>query len=378
MTRGRRHRAGDDRPVHRRTRGAMVGAARQKDEGTGALRVAVLAYPGCFASEVFGVPDLLTMAGHVAGPDAPGCLVSVVSPRRRVTASGGAGLDVRPPREADVLVVPGFELGPDTDLDARLARLAPEIAVIRERAAAGTAVVSLCVGAFLLAEAGLLDGRRATTSWLHAAELARRCPGADVRPEHLVVTDAGVTTTAAFSSMYDFALDLIRRHHGAGVARTTARVALVDDARSSQTPYVDPRLLPQPGREFSQQVMRRLDQNLAERYDLAALAAAFRVSTRTLLRRFGEETGRSPLAHLQDSRVRRARHLLETTDRTVAAIAATVGYQDPGTFAALFARHTGHRPHAYRTAFRRTAESAGTAGTVEPGTAAGQVTARGR
>ncbi|MEU0737597.1 GlxA family transcriptional regulator, partial [Streptomyces lavendulocolor] len=227
----------------------MVEAARQKDEGTGtgALRVAVLAYPGCFASEVFGVPDLLTMAGHVAGPDAPGCLVSVVSPRRRVTASGGAGLDVHPPREADVLVVPGFELGPDTDLDARLARLAPEIAVIRERAAAGTAVVSLCVGAFLLAEAGLLDGRRATTSWLHAGELARRCPGADVRPGHLVVTDAGVTTTAAFSSMYDFALDLIRRHHGAGVARTTARVALVDDARSSQTPYVDPRLLPQPG-----------------------------------------------------------------------------------------------------------------------------------
>jgi transcriptional regulator GlxA family with amidase domain len=162
--------------------------------------------------------------------------------------------------------------------------------------------------------------------------------------------------------MYDFALDLIRRHHGAGVARTTARVALVDDARSSQTPYVDPRLLPQPGREFSQQVMRRLDQNLAERYDLSGLAAAFRVSTRTLLRRFGEETGRSPLAHLQASRVRRARHLLETTDRTVAAIAATVGYQDPGTFAALFARHTGHRPHAYRTAFRRTAGTAGTAG----------------
>ncbi len=135
-----------------------------------------------------------------------------------------------------------------------------------------------------------------------------------MRPEHLVVTDTGVTTTAAFSAMYDFALDLIRRHNGARVARTTARVALVDDARASQTPYVDPRLLPQPGREFSQRVMRRLDQNLAERYDLAALANAFRVSTRTLLRRFAEETGRSPLAHLQASRVRRARHLLETTD----------------------------------------------------------------
>ncbi|MFG3114192.1 GlxA family transcriptional regulator [Streptomyces sp. NPDC048197] len=341
----------------------MAEAARQVEDGAGpgagpgALRVGVLAYPDCFASEVFGVPDLLTMAGHVAGPGAPRYQVSVVSPRRRVTASGGASLEVRPLREVDVLVVPGFELRPGTDLDARLARLSPEIAAIRAQAAAGTAVVSLCVGAFLLAEAGLLDRRRATTSWLHAGELARRCPDTDVRPEHLVVTDTGVTTTAAFSAMYDFALDLIRRHNGAQVARTTARLALVDDARTSQTPYVDPRLLPQPGREFSQQVMRALDQTVAERYDLAALADTFRVSTRTLLRRFAEETGRSPLAHLQASRVRRARHLLETTDRTVAAVAAAVGYQDPGTFAALFARHTGHRPSVYRAAFRRRARA---------------------
>ncbi|MFJ9809234.1 GlxA family transcriptional regulator [Streptomyces sp. NPDC101158] len=340
--------------VARQEAGPQTGGRAGRVAEPGALRVGVLAYPGCFASEVFGVPDLLTMAAHVAGPDAPGYRVSIVSPRRRVTASGGAILDVRPLREVDVLVVPGFELSPDTDLDARLARLTAETAAIRAQAAAGTAVVSLCVGAFLLAECGLLDGRRATTSWLYAAELARRSPEADIRPELLVVTDTGVTTTAAFSAMYDFALDLIRRHSGARVARATARVALVDDARTSQTPYVDPRLLPQPGGEFAQRVMRRLDQNLADRYDLAALADTFRVSTRTLLRRFAEETGRSPLAHLQASRVRRARHLLETTDRTVAAVAAAVGYQDPGTFAALFARHTGHRPRAYRAAFRRT------------------------
>ncbi|MGW7198512.1 DJ-1/PfpI family protein, partial [Streptomyces chryseus] len=180
----------------------MAEAPRQAAEradpgaGQGALRVGVMAYPGCFASEVFGVPDLLTMAGHVAGPDASGYRVSVISPRRRVTASGGASLDVRPLREVDVLVVPGFELRPDTDLDERLARLAPEIATIRAQAAAGTAVVSLCVGAFLLAEAGLLDRRRATTSWLYAGELARRCPDADVRPKNRDGPPRGGTTTA--------------------------------------------------------------------------------------------------------------------------------------------------------------------------------------
>ncbi|MGW4163289.1 GlxA family transcriptional regulator [Streptomyces sp. NPDC004788] len=327
-----------------------------------ALRIGVLAYPGCFGSEVFGVPDLLTMAAHVAGPDGPGYQVAIVSPRRRVTASGGARLDVGPMREVDVLVVPGFELLPDADLDARLGALGPETAAIRAHFAAGTAVVSLCVGAFLLGDAGLLDGRRATTSWLHADALARRRPAADVRPEELVVTDSGVTTTAAFSAMYDFALDLIRWHGGPRVARTTARLALVDDARTSQTPYVDARLLPQPGHAFSERVMRHLDQHLAARYDLVSLAAAFDVSTRTLLRRFSAETGRTPLAHLQSSRVRRARHLLETTDRTVAAIATCVGYRDPGTFTTLFSRHTGHSPSTYRALFRRGGSTGASAG----------------
>ncbi|MBB5850565.1 GlxA family transcriptional regulator [Amycolatopsis umgeniensis] len=317
------------------------------------LRVGVLAYPGCFASEVFGVPDLLTMAMHVAGPESAGYEVSVVSPRRRVVASGGVTLAVSPLREVDVLVVPGFELVPGQDIDAKITGLAAEIAAIRSHTTAGKVVVSICVGAFLLAEAGSLDRRRATTSWLFADELARRRQEADVRPEHLVVTDKGVTTTGAFSAMYDFALELIREHSGAEVARTTARVALVDDARSSQTPYVDARLLPRPGNEFSRRVMRRLDQDLAARYDLAALAGAFKVSSRTLLRRFADEAGQSPLGYLHTSRVRRARHLLETTDRTIAGICTAVGYRDPGTFAALFAKHTGQRPSDYRAAFRR-------------------------
>lgn len=320
-----------------------------------ALRVGVLAHPGCFASEVFGVPDLLTMATRVAGPDRAGYEVSVMSPRRRVEAAGSVPIAVSALRQVDVLVVPGFELVPGADLDAKLVALGPELAAIRSHADAGHAVVSICVGAFLLAESGLLKRRQATTAWLFADELARRYPDTNVQPENLVVTDAGVTTTAAFSAMYDFALALIREHSGPRVARTTARVALIDDARTSQTPYVDSRLLPQPGSEFSRRVMRRLDQNLADRYDLGALAEAFHVSTRTLLRRFARETGQSPLDYLQAVRIRRARHLLETTDRTVASISTEVGYADPGTFAALYAKHTGRRPRDYRATFRRTA-----------------------
>jgi transcriptional regulator GlxA family with amidase domain len=317
------------------------------------LRVGVLAYPGCFASEVYGVPDLLTMAANIAGPDAPAYDVSVVSSRRRVVASGGTRLEVVAPGEVDVLVVPGFELTPQLDLGETLGALALEISAIRAHAAAGRAVVSVCVGAFLLAEAGLLGGRRATTAWLFADRLAQRCPETTVVPDELVVTDGGVTTTAAFSAMYDFALDLIRSHHGPKVARATARVALLDEARRSQAPYVDSSLLPRGGSDFCRRVMRRLDQEMAEPYDLGALAAEFHVSTRTLLRRFAAEAGQSPLAYLQGSRVRRARHLLESSERPVSQVARAVGYRDAGTFAALFAEHTGLRPREYRAAFRR-------------------------
>lgn len=304
------------------------------------------------------MPDLLTMASHIAArgtANGSSYEVSVLSPRRRVVASGGAVLSVAQARDVDafdILVVPGFELHPALDLDVTLRSLGPEIDTIRSGAQSGVAVVSICVGAFLLADAGVLDGRQSTTSWLFADQLADRCPRTNVRPEKLVVTDTGVTTTGAFSAMYDFALGLIREHNGNGVARATARIALVDDARSSQTPYVDAALLPATGSEFSQSVKRWLDQNMRERYDLGLLAATFHTSTRTLLRRFRRETGETPLGYLQARRVRKAKHLLETTERTVASIAVDVGYHDPGTFSTVFARLTGHQPRIYRATFR--------------------------
>jgi transcriptional regulator GlxA family with amidase domain len=323
------------------------------------LRVGVLAYPDCFASEVFGVVDLLTMGGHVArAHHLPAEVFStvVMSPRRRVAASGGTSLGVRPMSPVDVLVVPGFELVPGGDLDGRLARLAPEIEQVRAHARTGTAVVSICVGAFLLGESGLLDRRAATTAWLFADALAERYPDARVTSDRLVVSDGGVTTTAAFSAMYDFVIELLERTCGRQVARQTARLALVDDARTSQSPYVDERMLPTPGRSFANQVQRFLDQHLAEPYDLKALAREFHTSSRTLLRRYKADAGEPPLAYLQRARMRRARHLIENTDRTLADIQGAVGYRDAGAFAELFVRHVGLRPTAYRAKFRARAQ----------------------
>ncbi|MFD0345301.1 GlxA family transcriptional regulator [Kitasatospora aburaviensis] len=258
-------------------------------------------------------------------------------------ASGGSALDVSAVRPVDVLIVPGFELSPTLDLDATLADLRPEVASIRSQADSGTAVVSICVGAFLVAEAGLLDGREATTSWLFADRFARRYADVRLRRESLVVTDRG-------------------DDHGGLQRHVRLRAAVRPGARRS--PHRPQYRADRPGRrralhadalrrpgahahrgqEFSLGVKRWLDQNLGARYDLPALAREFHVSTRTMLRRFAAEAGETPLAYLQAVRVRRARHLLETTDRTVAGIAADVGYRDPGTFSGIFARHTGRRP----------------------------------
>lgn len=320
------------------------------------LRIGVLAYPGCLGSEVFGVIDLLTIAGHVARaarPASPTFDTRVVSPRRKVLATGGVAIGAGPVREVDVLVVPGFELSPALDLDARLAGLRPEIETLRSHARRGGAVVSICVGAFLLGESGLLHDRRATTSWLFADRLADRFPQVRLCSDELVVSDAGVSTTAGFSAMYDFALDLVERYCGAETARRTAKIALVDAGRASQAPYVDHELLPAVGDTFAAGVQRWLDQHLRQPYHLGRLARRFRVSTRTLLRRYKAETGETPLAYLQRARVDRARHLLEVTDLSQGQLLGQVGYTDPGSFARLFVRHVGIAPSAYRAKFGR-------------------------
>jgi transcriptional regulator GlxA family with amidase domain len=213
-------------------------------------------------------------------------------------------------------------------------------------------VVSICVGAFILGAAGALHGRKATTAWLFAEDLRTQVPAAEVVSDELVVTDSGVTTTAAFTAMYDFVVDLIERHHGATVARRTARIALVDDTRTSQSPYVDEKLLAPAGASFARTVQRHLERNLNLPYDLSRLAEHFHLSTRTLLRHYKAETGEAPLAHLQRARVRYAQHLLETTTWTLGDVQRTVGYRDTGAFTALFHRYTGLRPRDYRARFQ--------------------------
>jgi transcriptional regulator GlxA family with amidase domain len=325
------------------------------------LRIALLAYEGCMSLEVVGISDVLLMAQHVARamglPAADAIEVRVVSVQgRSVKAAGGIMLGGQAPRgRFDWLIVPGLEVVQGRQWPAKLARLQPELAFIQRSFARGTQVASVCVGSFMLAEAGLLQGRQATTGWIMAKEFAARYPSIQVNPQALLLEDGAIITSGAFTATFDLALHLIKRTLGAQVASATARIALLPKPRSSQAPYVDAQLIAPPpasppgqALSFSANVAQWLEQRLQEPYSLARLAQAFHVSPRTLMRRVKAESGHSPLTLLQQARINQAKQLLQSTSWSIAKIVGEVGYSDIATFSRLFSREVGETPARYR------------------------------
>ncbi len=319
------------------------------------IRLAILAYAGCMATEIFAVADVLLIASHVARAmrktSEPSFEVQVVGlGPRSVSVAGGFSVGVqRPAGVYDLLIVPGPEIRRLDGWDNTLAPLRRELSFIRKSFAGGTPVASVCIGTFLLGEAGLLDGRKATTAWLCAAEFAARFPTTTLIADAVLVEDGAVTTTGAVSSAFDLGLHLVKKTLGAEVATATARLALLSQPRASQAPFVDSALLGPAGLPtFAQGVAQWLGARLTETYDLERLAQAFHVSSRTLLRRVKAETGDSPLALLQQARVDKAKQLLNNSTRSIAQITEAVGYADVPTFARLFASRVGETPARYR------------------------------
>ncbi len=318
-------------------------------------RIAILAYPGCMGMGVSGVCDTLLLANRVAerlGAAKAPFDVRVVSigAKSVLTAGGFWLLPEAVPRVFDLLVVPGFDLS-SSDAMRQAMSLSAEMDLIRRRVKRGKPIASVCVGTFMLAAAGVLNGRRATTSWLFARELSRRFPEVCVQADALLVEDDGVITTGAYSAVVDLALHVIRQDMGADIADATARIALLDAARTHQSPYVDARMIDHESITFSTSVERWLAERIANKYELQTLASAFHVSTRTLLRRFKAETGVSPLVSLQRARIEKAKQRLIATRMGLRQIAHSVGYSDVAGFAELFRRTTGMRPSEYRARF---------------------------
>lgn len=218
----------------------------------------------------------------------------------------------------------------------------------------GALVVSHCVGAFALASAGLLDGRRATTHWRFAELLTERHPGVTVTPDALYVDEGRVVTGAGAASGFDLCLHLLRREHGAATANAIARdLVLPAHREGGQAQY-----LAAPAPEDSQDerladVLAWARENLHEPLPVTELARRALMSRRSFARRFTASTGTTPHAWLRGLRLSRAEELLETTDLPVEEIARRVGYRSAAVLREQFVRRRGVPPRAYRSSFTR-------------------------
>ncbi|NUR40412.1 MAG: helix-turn-helix domain-containing protein [Streptomyces sp.] len=266
-----------------------------------------------------------------------------------VRADGGFSLRVERGLEAladaDTIIVPGCspEAGPTP---------APVLAALRQAAEAGTRIASVCAGAFVLAEAGLLDGLRATTHWVAAGELARRFPRVRVEPDVLYVDNGRILTSAGAAAGLDLCLHMIRRDFGSAVAADAARMSVMPlEREGGQAQFIVHDHPPVPRGSTLEPVLEWIEDHLAQEITLGAMASRSGMSERTFSRRFREQTGTTPLQWLLRARVRRAQYLLENSDHPIERIARQAGFGSPTAFRERFRRVAGTSPQAYRAAF---------------------------
>jgi transcriptional regulator GlxA family with amidase domain len=246
----------------------------------------------------------------------------------------------------DTVLVPGF-VPHDRVLEP------PVLAALRRAYRRGARMVSICTGAFALAQAGVLDGRRATTHWRHAGELAASFPAVTVDPDVLYVDEGQVLTSAGVAAGIDLCLYLIRSDHGARAANAVARQVVIAPHRDGgQAQYIRQPVQPDPGTSMAATrswAQLRLDTSMTVR-DLARHAE---VSERTFARRFLAETGTTPLRWLATQRLAIARELLEDGTLSVEEIARRCGLGSTDNLRLYFHRHLRTTPSAYRRAFSR-------------------------
>jgi transcriptional regulator GlxA family with amidase domain len=310
-------------------------------------RVAILCFDGLVAFDLTAPAQAFMLAAGPGGE--PLYEVSVCS------TDGGpvrttSGFEINPAagsealRRAGTVVVPGY---------AGILEPPPEeaLAAIRAAARRGARLMSVCTGAFALAHAGVLDGRRAATHWAWAGEMAKRFGAVEVDPDALFVDEGEVLTSAGLSAGIDLSLHVVRRDFGAAVGERVARHMVAAPHRDGgQSQFFRPQA-PSPGGSL-EPTRRWARERLPEPLDVTAMARHAGVSPRTFARRFREETGTTPLQWLLTQRVLEARRLLEESDLPVEDVAWRCGFGTAASLRDHFRRATATTPTAYRRSFQ--------------------------
>lgn len=326
------------------------------------VRVAILALPESTASVIYGMYDLFKSAGRdwqliVDGTPGPVLMQPQVVSSHSGPFNAGNGVRIAPDATLQNCTTPEIVCVPEllvTPGDPIQGRFEPEVEWLRDRHAAGAMIATVCSGALLLAEAGLLKGREATTHWAYADVLETRYPGIKVRTQKALVVDGEgqrLVMAGGGTSWLDLALYLIARFCGIEIGMQVARINLIDWHDIGQQPFA--RLA--RSRQSEDAVIARCQTWIAEHYaspaPVNALVTLSGLPERSFKRRFRKATGMSPLEYVHTLRLEEAKQMLEATDAAVEAIANEVGYEDAGFFARLFKRQVGLTPAQYRRRF---------------------------
>jgi len=310
--------------------------------------VAVVVFDGVELFELAVAVDVFGTA--ITGQDGrPLYRLSVCGPAPSVMTAAGFAMEVRSgmdvARAADTVVVaPAAVTGPAP---------AAVLDALRAASAAGKRIMSLCTGAFVLAEAGLLDGHTATTHWSECADLARAYPRVRVDPRVLYVDEGNLLTSAGSAASLDLCLHVVQRDHGTETATRVARDLVVPLHRpGGQAQYIEAPM-PGPAADLFGDTLTWLRAHLAEPVAVSDLAERAAMSPRTFARRFLASTGTTPLQWILTERIRLAQRLLETSELPVDAVAHKSGFGTPDNLRKHFARTVCTTPQAYRRAFQQ-------------------------
>jgi transcriptional regulator GlxA family with amidase domain len=326
------------------------------------FRLGLLALDGCMPSGLTWPADALHVAqvlARIRAPlDAPRFQSIVFSARGAQRVRSQSGIELSGLRaytrslRLDTVLVPGIDHSRPHDILDRQAELAPEIATLKALHARGTRIAATCSGTLLLAMAGLLDGRRATTSWWLAPTFRQQFPQVCLEEQALLIDDGDIITTGASTALQSLVLHIIADVGGAELAQQVAHLLLLDAERQSQAPYVSQAMLEKPRHTLSEKITHFLDKQLHNQISVTRLAAHCGTSERSLLRHFRAQYGTNPLGYIQHLRVERAKALLETTQLSFDEVVERCGYSDVPSFRKLFKRETALTPADYRERFR--------------------------
>jgi transcriptional regulator GlxA family with amidase domain len=341
-------------PYLGKTRSHMsVPAKKRKMEKAGATRrIVVLVVPPVEELDVVGPWEVFATANNAVRGKSRPYEIEMVTTGRALIFKGDSGLTLCADGRynsvkgaIDTLIVPGGS-GPQNVRDSSTLRW------VREAAGRVRRIASICTGAFLLAEAGLLDGRRATTHWMYTKKLALKCPRVTVEPDRIYVQDGRVYTSAGVTAGMDLALALVEEDFGSAVALQVARALVLFLRRPGGQAQFSSSLSLQaseyrPLRELQVWIAENLKLNLSVE-NLAARAA---MSPRNFARVFARESGVTPAQFVQNLRVEASRRELETTAKGLEEIAAAVGFGSAEVMRRAFQRCVGTSPGSYRERF---------------------------